>query len=70
MTTNNHIPKNGKKRGGKGKLYTWAITPSLKQRANRYCLKLISQINRSINIPSIMEKTARSKSETAFLKLP
>lgn len=69
MTTNNHMSRNGKKRG-KGKLYTRGITPSLKQRANRYCLKLISQINKNVTIPRTMEKTATSKLKTVFLKLP
>lgn len=45
------------KREGKRQItYLSYITPSLKQRANRYCLKLINQINRSITIPRTMEK--------------
>lgn len=71
MTRNNHLHvKKWKGERVKAKLYTWVITPSLKQIANRFCLKLISQINRSVTKPRTMEKTAGSKSETKFLKLP
>lgn len=68
MTINNHLKNVKKWKEGRknSELYNRALTPSFRQRGYRYCLKLLSQINRSIAISRASEKTARSKSETVF----